>query len=86
MSATWQVNPHSTEVWECEELVTEDGLHIARWENFAHGAYPSALNQATGNWERGGHFGDRVAAKLWAERVAGLHPAKPGDERPPFYY
>lgn len=28
----------------------------------------------------------RVRAKLWAERVAGLHPTKPGDERPPFYY
>jgi hypothetical protein len=29
---------------------------------------------------------DRVEAMLWAERVAGLHPSKPGDECPPFYY
>ena len=28
----------------------------------------------------------RVNAKLWAERVAGLHPLKEGDQRPPFYY
>jgi hypothetical protein len=48
---------------------------------------PEAVpNAATGNLERGGPYSDRVAAMLWAERVAGLHPAKPGDERPPFYY
>ena len=71
---------------ECEELVTDDGLHIARIETFWYASYPSAYNVATGNWERGGAYQDAVAAKLWAERVAGEHPVKPGDERPPFYY
>ena len=28
----------------------------------------------------------RVRARAWAERVAGLHPLKEGDQRPPFYY
>jgi hypothetical protein len=27
-------------------------------------------------------YSDRVAAMLWAERVAGEHPIKPGNERP----
>ena len=60
--------------------------HIARIEDFGYAAYPSALNAATGNWERGGAYSNCVEAMLWAERVAGLHPAKPGDERPAFYY
>lgn len=84
---TWQPNPHSTEGWQCDELVTPDGVHcVARIEDFEHAAYPSALNAATGNWERGGAYFDRVEAILWAERVAGLHPVKPQDERPAFYY
>lgn len=86
MTATWQPNPNSTERWQCDELVTADGRHIAMVEDFGYAAYPSALNAATGNWERGGPHEDRVAAILWAERVAGEHPTKPGDERPPFYY
>ena len=45
---------------------------------------PSTLQRGIG--ERGGAYYDRVEARLWCERVAGLHPAKPGDERPPFYY
>ena len=71
---------------ECEEYVDERGCHIARIEDFGYAAYPSALNAATGNWERHGPTQDRVAGKLWAERVAGLHPMKQSDERPPFYY
>jgi hypothetical protein len=80
MTATWQ--PKN---WHCDMLVAENGDAIAYVEDFGYAAYPMAIN-ATGNWERGGAFCDRVAAMQWAERVAGLHPAKPGDERPPFYY
>jgi hypothetical protein len=71
---------------ECEEYVDERGYHIARIEDFGYAAYPSAHNAQTGNWERHGPTRDRVEGKLWAERVAGIHPVKPGDERPPFYY
>jgi hypothetical protein len=79
----WEPNPHYE---QCDEYVTDDGQHIARIEDFGYAAYPSALNAATGNWERHGATEDRVAGMLWAERVAGIHPVKPGDERPPFYY
>ena len=79
----WLQNPGYA---ECEEYVDHRGYHIAMVEEFSYGAYPTALNAATGNWERGGHFRSGVEAKLWAERVAGVHPVKPGDERPPFYY
>lgn len=71
---------------ECEEYVDHRGFHIARIEDFGYAAYPSALNALTGNWERNGPMEDKVAGKLWAERVAGVHPTKPSDERPPFYY
>jgi hypothetical protein len=80
--ATWQPNPNSTDRWQCDELVTERGEHIARLEDFGHAAYPTAFNAATGTWERGGAYSDRVEAMLWAERIAGLHPRKAGDERP----
>lgn len=83
MTATWQQNPYYL---ECEELVTETGLHIARIEDFGYACYPMAFNPATRNWERGGAFHDGVEAKLWAERMAGEHPLKRGDECPPFYY
>jgi hypothetical protein len=45
---------------------------------------PCAINAQTGNIERGGPM-DAVEATMWAERVAGIHPLKDGDERPPFY-
>ena len=83
---SWQPNPYSTESWQCDELVDDDGGHIARVEDFGYACYPCARNAVTGNWERGGAYSDRVAAMLWAERVAGVHPIKPGDERPRFYY
>jgi hypothetical protein len=79
----WVQNPHYP---QCEEYIDHHGLHVARIEDFGYAAYPSALNAATGNWERHGPTSDRVAGKLWAERVAGVHPPKPGDERHPFYY
>lgn len=79
----WVPNP---KYQECDEYVTDDGQHIAAIEDFGYAAYPSAHNAATGNWERGGAYTDRVEAMLWAERVAGVHPLKPGDERPAFYY
>ena len=59
---------------------------IGRLEDFGYACYPSALNAKTGNVERGGAYRDRVAAMQWVERVAGEHPTKLGDERPPFYY
>lgn len=71
---------------QCEEYVDENGLHIARIEDFGYAAYPSAYNAKEKRWERHGPTQDRVAGKLWAERVAGIHPVKDGDERPRFYY
>lgn len=72
--------------YQVEDLVDENGNILARIEDFGYAAYPCAVNAVTGNLERNGPTYDRVAGKLWAERVAGLHPTKPGDERPPFYY
>lgn len=86
MTAMWQINPYSRENWHCEILVDDDGGVIGIFEDFGYATYPTALNAKTKNWERGGPHLDGVEAKAWAERVAGLHPTKPGDERPPFYY
>ena len=74
--------------WMVDDLVDEKGETIARTEQFYKSmpTYPMALNSKTGNWERGGPFEDGVKARQWCERVAGLHPTKPGDERSPFYY
>ncbi|MGJ5075479.1 hypothetical protein [Bradyrhizobium oligotrophicum] len=79
----WLQNPHYP---ECEEYVDDRGQHIAAVEDFGYACYPRAYNPKDQRWERGGAYQDRVEAKLWAERVAGIHPTKPGDERPPFYY
>ncbi len=86
MPPTWQPNPNTDDAWQCDMLVDEHGNAIAYLEDFDYAAYPCALNASTGNWERGGPHEDRVAAMQWAERVAGIHPAKQGDERPSFYY
>lgn len=72
--------------YQVEQLVTPDGKVIAMLEDFGYAAYPCAINAQTGNVERGGAYFDRVAAILWAERIAGLHPTKSGDHRPAFYY
>lgn len=72
--------------YQVDILVDDDGREIAMLEDFEYAAYPCAINCKTGNLERGGPHTDRVAAILWAERVAGVHPGKPGDERPAFYY
>ncbi len=85
----WKPNPDTADGahYESDDLLIDDkGNVIARLEDFGYAAYPMALNAATGNWERGGPYTDRVAAMLWAERVAGEHPPKSGDERPAFYY
>jgi hypothetical protein len=82
---TWQPNPHNSE-YQDDLLIDEHENVIARLEEFGYAAYPMAFNAVTGNWERGGAFDDRVAAMQWAERVAGLHPPKAGDERARFYY
>lgn len=84
MTLTWQPNPYNP--LDSEGLVDENGDVWAQIEDFDYACYPSAINAATGNRERGGPYYDRVEAKLWCERVVGLHPTKPGDERPPFYY
>lgn len=86
MIATWQPNPSSYEGYQVDDLVTPSGNIIARIEDFEYAAYPCAINAATGNLERGGAYEDRVEAILWAERIAGLHPVKPSDDRPAFYY
>lgn len=79
--AKWVASAHEEEV-----LVTDGGEIIARVEDFGYACYPCAINAKTGNLERGGAYYDKVEAKLWAERVAGEHPSKPEDVRPPFYY
>lgn len=85
---TWR--PHPFADYEFDVLASDEdfarGAFIAGVEDFDHACYASSLNAQTGNWERKGPSQDRVAARLWAERVAGLHPTNPGDERPPFYY
>ena len=81
--ATWCQSPYREDT---EGLVDSNGIIIALVEDFGYACYPTAINAATGQKERGGSYQDRVQAKLWAERVAGEHPLKPGDERPPFYY
>lgn len=83
MVARWLPNPNYP---ECDELVTDEGLHIARIEDFGYAAYPSAYNSKEKRWERHGACTDRVEGMLWAERVAGEHPLKAGDDRPAFYY
>lgn len=83
---TWQPDPSSYEGYQVDNLVTPDGNIVARIEDFGYAAYPCAINATTKNLERGGAYSDRVEAILWAERVAGLHPAKPHDARPAFYY
>ena len=86
---TWRPNPKVTS-YDFDVLASDEdfsrGVCIAMIEDFAYAAYPTALNAKTGNWERGGPHQDRVAARQWAERVADLHPTKPNDERPAFYY
>jgi hypothetical protein len=77
--AGWQLNPKSTEDWENEDYVADDGEHIAMVETFSYGSYPHARDPATGEWRRGGCFESVVEAKAWAERIAGVHPRKPGE-------
>jgi hypothetical protein len=85
MQEGWNVvsaDDHGDEV----QILVHGGVTVAKLEDFGYAAYPCAINAATGNLERGGAYHDRIAAKAWAERVAGMHPAQPGDERPPFYW
>jgi hypothetical protein len=86
---TWRPLPSDSAGREVEVILADDANPdsiIAMIEDFGYAAYPCAINSKTGNIERGGAYWDRVEAKLWAERVVGLHPLKPSDERPPFYY
>lgn len=86
---TWHPHPRITD-YQVDVLADDEafarGDYIASVEDFGYACYATALNAATGNVERGGPHSDRAAAYAWAERVAGLHPVKPTDERPPFYY
>jgi hypothetical protein len=84
MTPTWQPNPRNDDYQD--DLLMDGDRCIARIEDFVYACYPCAINAKTGYLERGGAYRDRVAAILWAERVAGLHPTKPEDKRPPFYY
>jgi hypothetical protein len=76
----WQPSPDESD-WQRDVLVDETGREIACLEDFGCAAYPIALSAATGKWQCGGPYQDRVAAMQWAERIAGVHPAKPGDAR-----
>lgn len=85
MTATWQPNP---EYPQMDGLVDDQtGLILATVEQFYDDGptYPTAFDPRTSRWERGGPMRDAVEARLWAERVAGLHPLKERDARPPFY-
>jgi hypothetical protein len=80
--AGWQLNPFSTETWENEDYVADDGQHIARVETFEEQGprfYPHAFDPVAKQWVRGGCFGDLPNAKAWAERHAGISPLKPGE-------
>lgn len=81
MIARWEINPNNSEEWECEELIDDAGAAIATLEVFCGRNYPWAFDPAKKSWVRGGCFSDKASAALWAERVAGLHPTKPGDDR-----
>jgi len=86
---TWRPHPTITD-YQFDILTTDEMLakkEAHGWvEDFGHACYPTAINAVTGNRERGGAYMDRVAAMQWVERVAGLHPVRPDDEWPPFYY
>ena len=84
--ARWTAVRDGDDDYRVDDLVTDDGTILGRIEAFWYASYPCAINSVTGNLERGGAYRDEVEARLWVERVAGLHPSKPGDERPPFYY
>lgn len=86
MSWQWLPHPETSESWNCDLLYNHEGICVATLEDFGYACYPSAINVATGNLERGGPYSDRVGAMQWAERVAGMHPTLPNDKRPPFYY
>lgn len=86
MTAQWTPVRDGDDGYMVDDLITNDGTAIARIEVFWYASYPCAINAKTGNLERGGAYHDEVEARLWAERIAGLHPKKPTDERPPFYY
>lgn len=85
MSGTWQPNPRYEEQ---DRLIDDDGVVLAVVEQFYDDgpAYPTAIDARTGLLERGGPMNCPVEARLWAERVAGLHPRQEGDDRPPFYH
>ena len=76
---------HQIDVLLADETNPESIIAMVEYfGNWCH--YPCAINAKTGNLERGGPMLDPVAAVQWAERVAGVHPPKSGDDRPPFYY
>jgi hypothetical protein len=88
----WYPNPHYE---ECDCLVDGEVVNgevkngpgiIATVEDFGYACYPTAYNPRNKEWERHGPTQDRVEARLWCERIAGLHPLKEGDESTPFYY
>lgn len=76
---------HQVEVLLVEEGNPDSVIAMVEWFEDDGPYYPCAINARTGNVERGGPM-DAVDAFAWAERVAGLHPLKAGDDRPPFYY
>lgn len=83
MTLTWKPHPKTDNV---EILVDEKNECHAMLEDFGYRCYPTAINCRTNNLERGGGRQDRVEAKLWCERMVGMHPLKETDQGSPFYY
>ena len=79
---------HEVEVLASAEDLAR-GDYIAIVESFGYGWYANAMpplgdgaSSMIPGMIRRGNCGDDVAkAKAWCERVAGLHPEKPGDRR-----
>jgi hypothetical protein len=79
----WRINPNFGGDWECEQYFAADGKCIATVECAGPEMhpYPHAFDSVRKMWVRGVAFRDLMSAKAWAERIAGLHPQKPGDDR-----
>lgn len=78
----WNLHPKSRGDWELEQYFADDGKCIATVER-SNGesamSFPRAFDPIDKLWKRGGAFKGKDEAKLWAERIAGVSPPKPGE-------